>query len=70
MCVECDLAEPESLASLGGSAPGLVDGILSPVTVHFLEDLERILTSDPASPPLAPLSTSEPCLACEAWATW
>ena len=36
----------------------------------FLEDLERILTSDPASPPLAPLSTSEPCLACEAWATW
>ena len=29
-CVECDLAEPESLASLGGSAPGLVDGILSP----------------------------------------
>ena len=30
-CVECDLAEPESLTSLGGSAPGLVDGILS----HF-----------------------------------
>ena len=29
-CVECDLAEPESLASLGGSAPGVVDGILSP----------------------------------------
>ena len=28
-CVECDLAEPESLAALGGSAPGLVDGILS-----------------------------------------
>ena len=28
-CVECDLAEPESLASLGGSAPGLVNGILS-----------------------------------------
>ena len=28
-CVECDLAEPESLASLGGSAPGGVDGILS-----------------------------------------
>ena len=27
--VESDLAEPESLASLGGSAPGLVDGILS-----------------------------------------
>ena len=29
-CVECDLAEPESLESLGGSAPGVVDGILSP----------------------------------------
>ena len=28
-CVECDLAEPESLASLSGSAPGVVDGILS-----------------------------------------
>ena len=28
-CVECDLAELESLASLGGSAPGVVDGILS-----------------------------------------
>ena len=28
-CVECDLAEPESLPSLGGSAPGLGDGILS-----------------------------------------
>ena len=30
-CVECDLAEPESLASLGGSAPGLIDGILSDI---------------------------------------
>ena len=30
-CIECDLAEPESLASLGGSAPGVVDGILSKV---------------------------------------
>ena len=28
-CVECGLAEPESLASLGSSAPGVVDGILS-----------------------------------------
>ena len=28
-CVECNLAEPESLASLGGPVPGLVDGILS-----------------------------------------
>ena len=34
-CVECDLAEPESLSSLGGSAPGVVDGILSGHT-HLL----------------------------------
>ena len=27
--LKCDLAEPESLASLGGSAPGVVDGILA-----------------------------------------
>ena len=33
-CVECDLAEPESLASLGGSAPGVVDGILSLAPRH------------------------------------
>ena len=37
--------------------------------VQFLEDLERILTSDPARPPLAPLSTSVPCLACQGWGT-
>ena len=36
----------------------------------FLEDLERILASDPARPPLAPQSTSEPCFACEAWPMW
>ena len=31
-CVECDLAEPEfRQPSLGGSAPGVVDGILSRV---------------------------------------
>ena len=35
-CVECDLAEPESLTSLGGSAPGVVDGILSPKMKHML----------------------------------
>ena len=29
MCIGCDLADPESLASLGGSAHGVVDGILS-----------------------------------------
>ena len=34
-CVECDLAEPESLASLGGSAPGVVDGILSLILVSL-----------------------------------
>ena len=32
MCIECDQAEPESLASLGGSAPGVVDGILSRIS--------------------------------------
>ena len=43
-CIECDLAEPESLASLGGSAPGLVDGILSLVADGHLapEPIENI----------------------------
>ena len=43
-CVECDLAEPESLASLGGSAPGLVDGILSlsPTTKFNLIPFDHI----------------------------
>ena len=35
-CVECDLAEPESLVSLGGSAPGVVDGISSAYLPTFL----------------------------------
>ena len=35
-CVECDLAEPESLTSLGGCAPGVVDGILSSATWRVL----------------------------------
>ena len=35
-CVECDLAEPESLVSLGGSAPGVVDGILSAYYEHLI----------------------------------
>ena len=35
-CIECDLAEPESLASLGGSAPGVVDGILSDMATNYL----------------------------------
>ena len=38
-CIECDLAEPESLASLGGSAPGLVDGILSMVVQMAIEGI-------------------------------
>ena len=38
-CIECDLAEPESLASLGGSAPGLVDGILSQSILTILVGL-------------------------------
>ena len=33
MCVECDLGEPSSLISLGGSAPGVVDGILSALNI-------------------------------------
>ena len=53
-CVECDLAEPESLASLGGSAPGLVDGILSEdeddgeddVIELFLELVEEAISDD------------------------
>ena len=39
-CVECDLAEPESLASLGGSAPGVVDGILSSHIWHPFFELQ------------------------------
>ena len=48
-CVECDLAEPESLASLGGSAHGVVDGILSPnlrLDPPKGEDQPQDLTSD------------------------
>ena len=45
-CVECDLAEPESLASLGGSAPGVVDGILS-----YLKKFHNTeLVYDPSNP--------------------
>ena len=40
-CVECDLAEPESLASLGGSAPGVVDGILSHSCTKVVIPLRR-----------------------------
>ena len=40
-CVECNLAEPESLVSLGGSAPRLVDGILSLSTMNKI----RMFTS-------------------------
>ena len=44
MCVECDLAEPESLASLGGSAPGVVDGILSFLSRHLLGTVTKPFT--------------------------
>ena len=42
-CVECDLAEPESLTSLGGSAPGVVDGILSPMASRGSEGVDSVL---------------------------
>ena len=56
-CVECDLAEPESLASLGGSAPGVVDGILSPLLrpPRHQSLLLRILLHLPLSGRLHPL---------------
>ena len=43
-CIECGLAEPESLASLGGSAPGVVDGILSSTISkrHHLASYHRV----------------------------
>ena len=45
-CVECDLAEPESLSSLGGSAPGVVDGILSyHVATHTIHGAVHALIS-------------------------
>ena len=47
-CVECDLAEPESLASLGGSAPGVVDGILSQ---DLEEQSHNMITSRSTSSP-------------------
>ena len=37
-CVECNLAEPESLASLGGSAPGLADRILSILDTYLFSN--------------------------------
>ena len=48
-CVECDLAEPESLTSLGGSAPGVVDGILSRRTPTGMFD--RIPSTTPGAEP-------------------
>ena len=42
-CVECDLAEPESLASLGGSASGVVDGILSTTNLLTTSRMEQML---------------------------
>ena len=51
-CVECDLADPESLASLGGSAPGVVDGILS--KSYMFGDSKSVV--DSASIPTSTLS--------------
>ena len=50
--VECDLAEQESLASLGGSAPGLVDGILS-------DTYKRIFNEDPPKGYKTPLDKND-----------
>ena len=47
-CVECDLAEPESLASLGASAPGLVDGILSIPRRHEPVATDTVFSDTPA----------------------
>ena len=43
-CVECDLAEPESLASPGGSAPGVVDGILSLLSCPYNFQDDRLVS--------------------------
>ena len=43
--MECDLAEPESLASLGGSAPGVVDGILSNLFLTCNMSRSQIMSS-------------------------
>ena len=66
-CVECDLAEPESLASLGGSAPGVVDGILSgnhEATSQGMSQESRPAsdpaTNDPAQTPLEDTEVSIP----------
>ena len=57
-CVECDLAEPESLASLGGSAPGVVDGILSIPMTQTLTPSSHPLTLPQVIQPLQiPLQT-------------
>ena len=39
------------------------------VTLHCQRDLDKILTSEPARLPLAPLSTQDSCLDCEVWST-
>ena len=58
-CVECDLAEPESLASLGGSAPGVVDGILSRgLAISF--GISRIASRQPKRDALPSTSLRNP----------
>ena len=59
-CVECDLAEPESLASLGGSAPGVFDGILSelvPPRIWFESKPRRASNASPSCACLGPTRT-------------
>ena len=45
-CVECDLAEPESLTSLDGSAPGVVDGKL---LLWHVRELDLAMCVSPSS---------------------
>ena len=57
-CFECDLAEPESLASLGGSAPGVVDGILSLDYTHPSQRaIQTLRILDDSSSTLTPCPT-------------
>ena len=48
-----------SAAYCAKSHPG-ISQLSIPVTVHFLDDVFSTLTSEPAKPSFAPLSTKEP----------
>ena len=63
-CVECDLAEPESLSSRGGSAPGVFDGILSSLLgyLHLSSVMaDGAILFDPVHPSRMAKSTSRRC---------